>query len=68
LTSSAASKDGDFSHDQEAALLVRGSLARLPGRLPAHPRYALPRFATKIRSSADLVLADVFDGIAQEML
>jgi hypothetical protein len=46
LTSSTASKGGDSSHGQ-AALSVRGSRARQPGRLPAHPRHALPRFTTK---------------------
>ncbi len=43
--SSVAAKNGDFSHGW-AVLPVRGSQARLPGHLPAHPRHALPRFAS----------------------
>jgi len=47
LTSSTVLKNGDSSHDRGDVLLVRGSLARQSGRLPALPRHVLPRFTAK---------------------
>lgn len=46
LTSSAAPKGADFSHGG-AVLLVRGSQARHPGRLPALLPHALPQSEAK---------------------
>jgi hypothetical protein len=50
------------------ALLVRGSLARHSGCLPAQPRHALPQFEAEAQDEmvVDLVLADMFDYIRKE--
>ena len=47
MTSSAAPRGQDSGRRLALALSVRGSLARQPGRLPALPRHALPRFSTQ---------------------
>src|SRR5215471_21448401 len=61
--------NGDLSRGPGVALLVRGSLAREPGSLPAQPRHALPQVlrTTEKRvptwlSSAFLVLSQRREG------